>query len=71
MTQPHPNIIVHVDLGSKELHVVRQAEVEPAAYDVIVDGVIRHPNSSAEDVMRALGNYIQSLSHQLEGDRHD
>ena len=59
-------IIIDVDLDGKVLQVVRQGEGGPPAYDVIVDGTVRHPNCSAEDAMRAMGNYIHSLSHNLQ-----
>lgn len=64
--------IVSVDLGTdSHLEVLLSPVGSPAnpgaaTYHVTVDGQIRHPNCSAEDVMRALGNYLHSTSFKLK-----
>lgn len=60
--KPHIQEVVDVDFGATgSLQVIKEDDV----YHVIVDGVTRHPDCSAEDVMRALGHYVNSLSYQL------
>lgn len=34
-------------------------------YNVLVNGEVKHPNCSAEDVMRALGHYIHSQANKI------
>lgn len=64
--------IVEVDLGEKSTLEVVQSPVgsiqNPGAtsYHVKVNGVIRHPDCSAEDVMRALGQYLHNVSFELK-----
>lgn len=64
--------VVEVDMGLGSTVTVLQSPVgsvnNPGApcYQVVVDGVIRHGNCSAEDVMRALGNYLHSVSFELK-----
>jgi len=63
--------IIEVDLGESSTLEVVQSPVgslqNPAgiAYLVKVNGEIRHPNCSAEDVMRALGQYLHNVSFEL------
>lgn len=35
-------------------------------YNVFNKGVLRHPNSHAEDVMRAITHYLRGLEFQIE-----
>lgn len=35
-------------------------------YDIIVDGVVRHPNCTTEDLFRGLAHYIYGLSYSLQ-----
>lgn len=37
-----------------------------ARYDIIVDGVVRHPNCTTDDLLRGLAHYIYGLSYSLE-----
>lgn len=59
--------IIDVDLNGKPLQVISVFEgfPEPTYYEVIVDGVVKHPDCSVEDALRALGHYINGLSFQL------
>jgi len=47
------------------LEVRRLAE---GSYEVRVSGLVRHAHCSSEDVMRALGNYVQGLSSRLKSE---
>ncbi|MBU9200193.1 hypothetical protein KTD31_02080 [Burkholderia multivorans] len=53
-------LVVQVETADTEIEVLRAAD---GRYHVVRDGVNRHPDASAEDVMRALGNYLQSALH--------
>lgn len=55
-------IIVDVDMFEKPLQVIKK---ENGLYDVVHDGVVRHPDCKAENVMSALGHYIHSLDFHL------
>jgi hypothetical protein len=35
------------------------------AYDVCVDGVVKHPNSAPDDVIRALCHYLNSEGYKI------
>jgi hypothetical protein len=67
MTPPNKNEIVDVDLDTDSLTVVKISEEGAAVpkYNVIVNGVVKHPNSTAENVMAAMAHYIHSLSYKL------
>lgn len=54
--------VVDVDF---DVHGMLQVVEQNGEYMVIVDGVTRHAPASAEDVMRAMGHYIQSLSYKI------
>ncbi|HDR9105397.1 TPA: hypothetical protein QDB04_002238 [Burkholderia vietnamiensis] len=56
-------LVVQVETADTEIEVLRAAD---GRYHVVRDGVNRRPNASAEDVMRTLGNYLQSA---LQGAR--
>jgi hypothetical protein len=57
------DVIVDVDMFGKQLLVKRK---ENGHYDVIHDGVVRHPDVTAENAIGALGHYIHGLNHNLE-----
>jgi len=59
--------IVDVDFGVHDSLQVLKAEDDK--YHVVVAGVVRHPNCSAEDAMRALGHYIHELSYRLQSSK--
>lgn len=78
LIEPHPTIsavkpqtpfhisIVDVQMLGKRLQVERVRDT--STYHVSVDAEIKHLDCSAEDVMRALGHYINSLSYTLTGE---
>jgi hypothetical protein len=55
--------ITRTDCGdsTKDVEVYRDAG---GAYYVLSGGIVRHPQSSAEDVIRALSWYLQSTLHK-------
>lgn len=55
--------VTQTDCGDpkKDVEVVRDVA---GKYHVISGGIVRHPHSSAEDVMRALGWYLQGSLYQ-------
>ncbi len=54
------SIVIDVDAPFGQVTVLRQGP----QYEVQVDGVAKHPNCSAEDVIRALGHYLHSASQR-------
>ena len=56
------NIIVEVETPNGDLIVYKTDE---ATYQVEMNGVIRHPNCTSEDTMRALAHYLQGFAHQV------
>ena len=61
----NPDLIVQVDLN-RDTQDISVIKVSDGKYNVVIDGVIRHPNSGPEDVMRVLGHYLQLLSHKVD-----
>lgn len=63
-------VIVQIGVeGFFELEVVKSDDIGSSFhpdfhYDVVVDGIVRHPKCSEEDVMRALGAYLMSFVHK-------
>lgn len=58
-----PNeLIVEVDEGGTVVQVFKDKN---GVYQVHCDGVVRHPDCSAEDAMRALGAYLQSALYKV------
>jgi len=55
--------IVEADLEDKLL-IVKQRPIA-GTYDVFVGKICKHHNLNAEDVIRILGQYINSLSYKL------
>jgi hypothetical protein len=55
-----PNIIAEVKTRFGLIQVIYHEGV----YDVLCDGINRHPSCSSECVMRALANYIQAVDFQ-------
>lgn len=55
-------IIVDVDTTFGRVRVISAG----LRYSVEVDGVVRHPGCTAEDVMRALGNYLHSAGYKAQ-----
>lgn len=53
-------VVIEVDTPFGGLTVLRQS----SQYEVLVDGVVKHPGCTAEDVIRALGHYLHSASTQ-------
>lgn len=54
-TMPYTTVI-DVDAAFGQVTVLRQ----DAEYSVLVNGELKHPHCSPEDVIRALGHYLQS-----------
>ncbi len=50
------DILVEVESGEESVLVVKN---ENGLFDVLRNGVVRHPNSQMEDVVRALSFYLQ------------
>ena len=50
---------VIVDVNSKGQRFIVVRRTQPDRYDIIVDSSLKHQNCTAEDVMRALGHYLQ------------
>jgi len=59
-----PKIIEVVD--SRDLEAFSVQKNKDSSYDVLASGVPRHTGCTPEDVMRALGNYLQSLLFENE-----
>lgn len=55
---PLDALVVDVDTENGGIQVYRDTA---NAYFVVRDGVVRHPNGTAEDAMRALGFYLQGV----------
>ncbi len=61
-------MIVDVEFNGKPLQVVRVTEPDDwnmhnvVTYNVIVDGVVRHPKCQHEDAIRALGHYLHTAT---------
>lgn len=49
--------IIEVQSNEKKISVEK---LETGKYQVLVDGVIKHPELEAEDVMRTLGWYLHN-----------
>lgn len=56
------SVIVDVDAPFGRVRVISAG----LRYSVEVDGVVRHPGCTAEDVMRALGNYLHSAGYKAQ-----
>ena len=59
-----PKIIEIVD--GRDLEAFSVQKNKDGSYDVLASGVPRHTACTPEDVMRALGNYLQSLLFENE-----
>jgi hypothetical protein len=55
-----PNIIAEVKTRFGLIQVIHHED----SYDILCDGINRHPSCSSECVMRALANYIQAVDFQ-------
>lgn len=61
-------VIVDVEFNNKPLQVVRQSDPDDwnmrqvVTYDVVVDGVVKHPKCQPEDAIRALGHYLHTAT---------
>jgi hypothetical protein len=66
-----PEIIVDIEFCGKPLQVVKRTELvgyykeEVVTYEVVVDGVVKHPKCEPEDVIRALGHYMHCATKQV------
>lgn len=56
---------IFVDGKMRPLIVRRASDGLSERYDILVDGVLRHPNCTAEDVFRGLAHYAYALSYSL------
>jgi hypothetical protein len=67
--EDHEDYIVDVELPGKHIQVERAAL--NTRYNVLVNKMVRHPDCSAEDVMRALGHYLFGIGYKSEPERVD
>lgn len=62
-------IIVDIEFCGKPLQVVRLTDPgymnNGMIYEVVVDGVVKHPTCEPEDVIRALGHYMHCATKQV------
>jgi hypothetical protein len=55
-------IIIEIETSDGGVQVNKR---DNGTYDVIRGGVVRHPEGTAEDAMRALAFYLQSAEYKL------
>lgn len=63
MSKSQPEVVVDVGDDTHNVQVIRTAD---STYDVVSNGVVRHPHCDAESAMRALGHYLHGALLKVE-----